>query len=350
MRAMIWMATLALAWPAAMAQAEESSDASSGKSASSKGAKRDGDTSSDGSADAAERSAADKAAAKTDAAAEAVEEAPVEEAPVEEAATAVETAPPPATEPSAEPAPAEAAAAKPKPDFDLVAEAGAIWLAGNTQSINANGKLLFGVQVARNKFGLEFGGAYGVANTSGTKLPVSDWDENAKRVYGGLRYDRFLTDFNSIYIAGGAFHDPFAGFDVRARGDVGYSHKIVDTDKHKLKAEAGFNYTFDDYVLGVDPNVQHFVGGRLFAGYGLNINGNFGLTQTVEALLGGTENKDPGPGGFDGRLVSETGLTGTISKIISVKLGFQLIYDFVPPTGFRALDTTTSAAIVATLM
>jgi putative salt-induced outer membrane protein YdiY len=309
---------------------------------------------------------AEQATEAVEAATEAVEEATegateaVEEATegateaVEEATEAVEE---PAEVVEATEAPEEApAAAEKKPDIDLSAEAGAIWLHGNTKSINANGAVHFGVTHTGNKFSLDFGGSYGrgVVADSGS----DEWVEIAKKVGGALRYDRFLIpDVNSIYVGGGANHDPLAGFLVQARGDVGYSHQLVNTPKHALAVEAGFNYTRDQYLeppQGIGGG-QNFIGARIAGAYALNVNDNFGFTQGVEALLGGRENQDAGETGFDGRIVSDTALSGSLATFLSVRFGFKLTYDFVPPvkadgTSFEALDTTTSITLVATFM
>lgn len=241
-----------------------------------------------------------------------------------------------------------------KPEVRLVAEVGFVALFGNTRAINLNGGIGFGVKHQRNAFSLDIGANYGRG------VAADEWIETALKFGGAARYDRFLTDVNSIYVKGGLAHDPFAGLLLRGRGDVGYSHLLVNTDQHNLVAEAGFNYTRDqfgtrvdeEYVTGTDPVGQHFVGARLYAAYGLNL-GVFGFTQSVEALLGGTDNADQT---FDGSLVSNTGITATLSKVFSIRLGGLVSWDFEPPinpaTGeaFKAVDVTTSATLVATLM
>ena len=95
------------------------------------------------------------------------------------------------------------------------------------------------------------------------------------------------------------------------------------------------------------------MGGRLFAGYTLTPNEAFGFYLNVETLLGGADNVD---GTFDGRLILDTGITANISKIFSIKLGFGMNFDYVPPDvdgvegpDVRPIDTTTMFTIVATL-
>ena len=252
---------------------------------------------------------------------------------------------------------APADAPEPKPKVVLSVEAGALWLAGNSKSISANGAVHFGVTHHKNKFGLDFAGAYGSGAVADSGS--DEWVELAKNVGGALRYDRFLIpDLNSLYASGGALHDPLAGFLVQARGDLGYSHQLLKNDKHSLVAEGGFNYSRDQYLPiaeGGPGGGQNFLGGRVAGAYALNVNDVFGFTQSLEALLGGRQNQDAGEEGFDGKITSMTGLSGTLSKVFSVKVGFKLGYDFVPPvkadgTSYEALDTAASITLVATIM
>ncbi len=270
------------------------------------------------------------------------EEAPAEEAPAEEAPA--EEAPP---EEAA--AAEEAAAEEPKPDVNLVAELGANWLMGNTKSITANGLITFSIAGDGNKFGWNFGGAYGRGLPAATpEVPEPDvWVENARRIFGGLRYDRSLVpDVNSVYFAGNGLHDTFAGLRLQAAFNAGYSHRIVNTEKHSLVGEAGFNYSYDLFLPEADPEDQHFVGARLFVGYALSL-ASFGFGQSVEALLGGRNNVDAP---FDGRVVSTTSVTANINNILGVKFGFVVNYDIAPPEGFQPVDTTTTLTLVATIM
>ena len=319
---------------------------------------------------------APEAVAPEEAVEDAAEDAPEAAAPEE----AVEDAAEDATEaviPAEAPADVEAAAeesAQKKAEVSLIAEAGVVWLSGNSSSINANGAVRFGVAFGRHRIGVNFGGNYGrsVVDTNGdgkTRLDleneegVSDeWQTTATRVFGDIRYDiSILPDVNSAYVGVGMFHDPFAGFAYRLRADAGYSHKIVNTPVHLLVAELGPNYTRE--LLRNNPDtaddddsstrINNFVGGRLFAGYTLTPNETFGFFLNVETLLGGADNVD---GTFDGRLILDTGISANITKVFSIKLGFGMNFDFVPPDvdgvegpDVRPIDTTTMFTIVATL-
>jgi len=235
-----------------------------------------------------------------------------------------------------------------KVEVSLIAEAGGIAIVGNTRSFSAHGLVSFGVKADKNKFSTAIGANWGRSYITENK----EWVTTATRFFGNLRYDRFITERNSIFVTVGAFNDKFAGYRLRLEANLGYSHLLVKTDRHNLTGEAGANYTFDWYATtpeGVEPDPirQHFVGARLFLGYALKLSDNAGFSAGVESLLGGTDNMDAR---FDGRLNANLGLNAAITKAIALKLGFQLAYDFVPPEGFKPLDTITSLSIVATLM
>ena len=149
-----------------------------------------------------------------------------------------------------------------------------------------------------------------------------------------------------MYFAGGAVHDTFAGLRLQSAFNVGYSHLLVNTEKHRLTGEAGFNYSYDLFLEDADPADQHFGGARLFIGYGLTLE-SFGFGQSVEALLGGRNNLDAP---FDGRVLSTTYITANINNILGVKFGFIVNYDIAPPEGFQPVDTTSTLTLVATIM
>lgn len=346
------MGMLILTAPAALAQTDgdEGSETDSDEG-SSEDESTPAETATEAAGTAAE-TAEETAADAAETAADAVETATDA---VDTATDAVDTATEAAAEvvdevpEAAEATPAEAPAeeeAEDKPEVHLTAEAGAVWLAGNTKSITANGGVNFSIAHKMNRFGLVFGGAYGRGVVAGDA--TNTWLETAKRVYGDARYDRFLIqDVNSIYVTAGAAHDPFAGLDLRFTAGAGYAHQLVKTDVHNLALEGGFNFTRDEYVDGVDPNAQNFAGGRVFVGYRLTPTESFGFGQSLEALIGGTDNTDAP---FDGRLLSNTEITAQISKIFGIKLGFLVNWDFQPPEGFAPVDTTASVTLVATLL
>ena len=293
--------------------------------------------------------------------AEAVEEVEPSTEAVEESATpedtVVESATPEGVEEDAstegtEPPPTEETAEAEKeagPEVRLVAELGVNILFGNTRSVQANGLLTGSVAGDGNKLGWNFGGAYGRGLPAATEeVPEPDeWVENARRVFGGLRYDRALIpEVNSLYFAGSGLHDTFAGLRLQAQANVGYSHEIIKSEKHHLVGEAGFNYSYDLYLPDADPKDQHFAGARVFVGYRLKLD-SFGFSQSIEALLGGRNNMDAP---FDGRISSLTGVTANINSKIGVKFGFSVIYDIAPPVDFSPVDTQTTLTLVATIL
>ncbi len=297
--------------------------------------------------DAAEEAAEDATEAATEAVEEAADAAPAD------AAEAVEAAADAAAE-----APAEEE--KKGPTVTLRAEAGFLGLFGNVESLSGNGLLHFGLNGGRHGFKLNVGGVGGQVRTpildaDGNDTGTKEWVEHARRVFADARYDlKIVPGVNSVYLLGGAFHDFYAGYELRARGDLGYAHQLFSNDRHKLRAEAGFNYTYEWYVDDEDdatPSAAHFIGARLFADYALNFNDTFGFTLTEEFLIGGTDNVDSDdPTTPDGRSITVVGLTANINKIFSVKAGYQLAVDIIPAPTFKPVDHTVTFNLVASIL
>jgi len=362
-----WLTLSALLMTAPLAYAEEEGDSdeeSGEESTNPKDAVREA---AEGAAEDAAAAAVNPKDAVLDAAAEAaaadaaaVEAAAAEAAATEAAAAAAEAAAADAAAVEAAAAEAEAAEEAKKAEVTLRAEAGFLGLFGNVESLSVNGLVHFGIQGGRHGFKLNVGGVGGQTKTvlvdeDGDPTGESKWIESARRFFGDARYDLTLVpDVNSIYVGGGAFHDQYAGYVLRARGDAGYAHQLFSDDRHKLAAEAGFNFTHERYVDDGDPltaTIANFIGARLFADYSLNLNDAFGFTLTEEFLIGGTDNVDSDdPAQPDGRSITTVGLTGNISKVFSIKAGYQLAVDIVPPPGFKPIDHTVTFNLVANIL
>lgn len=210
--------------------------------------------------------------------------------------------------------------------------------------------------------GLNVGGAKPVALVTPTTgggtviTPVEEPDRyvgNVRRFAGEVRYDRFVTDTDSIYVLAGAFHDRYAGYDVRAHEQLGWSRILVKDQTTELKSELGADWAQEDYILGTEPNHQNVVAARI----GVGIVNKFGvpgtepdsfeervvLSDTVEVYESVIDFEDV-------RLLNTAALTSTLSGKLSLKLSHGLIFDNVPVEGFERLDQTTMVTLVASLL
>ena len=168
--------------------------------------------------------------------------------------------------------------------------------------------------------------------------------DNARKYYADGRYDRYLgKEKSSIYVLGGALHDPFSGYDLRTHEQVGYSRSLIDTDATELVAEIGVDYAQENYVAGVDPNQANVFAGRLMLGLTHQLTETIGLADRVEIYEAPL---DPA----DVRVLNQASLNVGLSEKLALKLSHQLTFDNQPVQGYRPLDQTSMLTVVASIL
>ena len=246
----------------------------------------------------------------------------------------------------------------PEAKTTLAAELGGLWTTGNAQLYAVNGGITFESRWKRNRIsalaGTNLGAAVPDVDGNGFLDDTereSGYRENARRVFGEARYDRFLSEKDSLYVLAGGFHDIFAGFDLRTHEQIGYSRVLLDRrkkdgDKEKLvtlmRAEIGFDYAQEWRTSEEDP-FANVLAGRLLFGLSHQFNDNVGVTETFELY----ENViDP----VDLRILNTAAVTATLTSKLSLKVSHTLIFDNQPVPNFRKFDQTTGVTLVATLL
>jgi hypothetical protein len=239
---------------------------------------------------------------------------------------------------------------KPKPETKLTAELGGTLATGNSNYYAINGGLNGTHQANRNKIalaaGVNLGAARAIVDVDEDGVPEDiedEFTENARRLSVDGRYDRFLSDKDSLYVLAGAFHDRFAGFDLRAHEQIGYSRHLVKSARTELRAEIGADWAQENYVDEVEPNYRNVVAVRVLLGLSHKFSDSVSLSDTVE-VYENVINVD------DVRILNGATLTSALSGKLSVKLTHALIFDNVPVEGFRPLDQTTMITLVASLL
>jgi putative salt-induced outer membrane protein YdiY len=144
-------------------------------------------------------------------------------------------------------------------------------------------------------------------------------------------------------VLAGAFHDPFAGFDLRAHEQVGYSRHLVNNDRTEVRAEIGADWAQENYVDEVDPNYANVLAVRVLLGVTHEFSDSVTLSDTAEVYENVIVVDDV-------RILNTATLTSALSGKLSVKLTHTLIFDNVPVAGFRPLDQTTMITLVASLL
>src|SRR5262249_22718832 len=125
-----------------------------------------------------------------------------------------------------------------KVEWSASAEAGLVLTTGNSETTTATGGIKAARKSGDNKLSLEASAAYAksglwvIKDKNGNGM-IDDSSEittvetvTAETLAGKLRYDRFLTDFNSLYAALLAARDVPAGKESVFGGQLGYSRRL----------------------------------------------------------------------------------------------------------------------------
>jgi putative salt-induced outer membrane protein YdiY len=245
---------------------------------------------------------------------------------------------------------APAGAEAEEPVTKVAADLGASWASGNTESFTANVAGHASHTWEKNKLGLELLVNYGraIADANGdTFLDQTERDvgfvDTAGHYSADLRYDRFLSDTNSVYALAGALSDRFAGYQSRIHGQVGVAHYFVKNDSTEFSGELGFDVANEDYVVGVVPNSDLIYAIREMLGVKHKFNEDVAIEEKIEAYESVEDFSDT-------RVLNNIALTSNVSGKVAIKLSHTLAFDNVPVEGFEKLDQLAMASIVVTLL
>lgn len=241
------------------------------------------------------------------------------------------------------------------PEKDLEAELGGAWSAGNTDSRKLSASYAAAYRWRGNQISstadLTLGSALIDADGDGL-LSKEERDEarvrTAQHAEADLRYDRFLSDRNSLYVLGGAFTDPHAGYDNRFNGQMGYSHLLLyEVDQEdpvtSLSAELGVDAAREDYTDGVEPEHGMKYNARGGLGFVRVLSKTLAFGQDLELFVNVQDPKDT-------RLISDTALTNELTETMSVKLSYTMTYDTDPVDGYVPADHQGLVSLVATVL
>jgi hypothetical protein len=260
-------------------------------------------------------------------------------------------------------------------EWVAAAQGGLLITAGNARLTAISAGLTASRKEAKNKLALEGGLAYGrssvfiASDQNGSRAIEPDEIQrptsttNKGWALKG-RYDRFLTDHDSLYVAALALADEPAGKDFVGGGQVGYSRGLLTGPVHTVVAEGGYDFSYENPVVGDGAPIHS---GRLFAGYLGKLSDDTGLDASCEALLN-VNSYDNATGEVeafdDTRVTSKVALTTKIANDLSFRFAFESRYDRAPsprppfalpyapgfvPTADE-LDTKVEAALILNLL
>jgi hypothetical protein len=236
-----------------------------------------------------------------------------------------------------------AKAAADKVEWKASAQGGLIITAGNSRITALSAGLIASRKAGKNRLQLEGGLAYArssvfvAADLNGNMLieeneiqrPTSTtnrgWTSKA-------RYDRFLTANNSLYGAAVAAADEPAGKEFVGGGQLGYSRQVYKDGTHLLVAEAGYDFSYENPVVGPGDPIHS---ARFFTGYVGKLSEDTGLDASIETLLNvnryRTVNNTVEIAPFDDtRLTTKLALTTKMFGDVSFRFSFESKLDKAP--------------------
>lgn len=227
-------------------------------------------------------------------------------------------------------------------EWNASAEFGLVFTTGNSETTTITGGAKAARKEGDNKFSAELGGAFARAgvrqldDNSGNGL-IDDESEittvsttSSRNLTGKVRYDRFLTEHNSLFVAALASTDEPAGKELVLGGQLGYSRQLYKSEKHELAGEAGVDFSREQLISG-DP--LSIVSARLFFGYKGTLSDTTNADASAEVLMNLNELDTPtgtASLGQDTRVNGKLGVTSKLTTSLSINTGLELKYDNKP--------------------
>lgn len=176
-----------------------------------------------------------------------------------------------------------------------------------------------------------------------------------------LRFDRFLSELDALYVAALGAVDRPAGKTFQGGGQGGYSRTLYKTEQHQAVAEAGYDLSYLKLAAG-DSTTIHSL--RVFAGYKGKLTAETAVEASVEGLFNantltfGDRQAKPFE---DTRINGAIAVTTSLSSKLSLSASFLARFDNFPAPlakigdlpfadGFEPaadkLDTTTKLSLI----
>lgn len=227
-------------------------------------------------------------------------------------------------------------------EWNASAEFGLVFTTGNSETTTITGGAKAARKEGDNKLSAELGGAFARAGVrqlddSNGNGQIDDESEittvsttSSRNLTGKLRYDRFLTEHNSLFVAAVASTDEPAGKELVLGGQLGYSRLLYKSEKHELAGEAGLDYSREQLITG-DP--LSIISARLFVGYKGTLSATTNADASAEALMNLNELDTPtgtASLGQDTRVNGKLGITSKLTASLSINTGLELKYDNKP--------------------
>jgi hypothetical protein len=251
-------------------------------------------------------------------------------------------------------------------EWTAAAEAGIVFTTGNAETTTISAGLKASRKTGQNKLSLEGSMTYAQSGTrvlqdnNGNGMiddesEITTVDTTTAETYAAkVRYDRFLTKFNSLFVAALASRDRPAGKEKALGVQGGYSRQIYKTEKAEAVAEIGYDFSREDLTAGNSLSIHS---ARAFVGFKAEMTEGTSLDASFEVLTNLNEEDLPTgkDGGFgkDTRLNGKVGINSKIGTNLSVQTSIELKYDHRPgplPIKGLAMGFVPEASNLDTIM
>lgn len=259
--------------------------------------------------------------------------------------------------------------------WEAAAQAGLILMTGNSRVTTFASGLTASRKDRSNKLTLDANAAYARssiflgfdANGNGA-LSSDEIDRDSQTTTRAWllkgRYDRFLTAKNSLFVAAGVSADRPAGRELVGNGQLGYSRELYQSGPHTFIGEAGYDFTYEDLVVGSGVAIHSMRG---FGGYKGALSDDTAVDASVEGLFN-MNSITNASGTFDAfednRINSKVALTTKLGTRLSFRFSFEAKFDSAPAPrpplaipyepGFvpvaEELDTKAEATLIISLL
>jgi Protein of unknown function, DUF481 len=255
-------------------------------------------------------------------------------------------------------------------------EAGLLSTTGNSRSTTITAGGSASRKDKDNKFEATLAAAYARAttrtandaNNDGTIAAneLSDTRTTAvKNAAVKLRYDRYLTELDSFYVAALGAIDKPAGKTFQGGGQLGYSRSLYKDDDQQVLSELGYDLSYLSLESGASTTIHS---GRAFVGYKNQLKKDTALEASAEGLFNAntlTFGMRQASAFQATRLNGLVSITTALSTKISLSASFTAKYDNFPaplaaigPLPFAAgfepssekLDTITKVSLIVNFL
>lgn len=211
--------------------------------------------------------------------------------------------------------------------FHSESEAGAVVVSGNSSSESYSVKSNNTYTVDKDVY--KAFGRYLRTTANGT--------ESARSWEAGVRYERALSDYFSLFLGHKAESDVYSGYIQRDSEDLGGKYFITKSDELTWIAELGYRYSSTYQTTGTTSYDSY---GRLYTEIKKTYSEAIQLRFWAEYL--------PNLSKSEAYLANtEASLSVMLSEVFSLKLAYLMQYQNMAPAGGKRVDTTYTTSLVA---